>query len=261
MSASTTRRAQRLRTRPTIVEGDGGERLQASRFPQVFLEDDARLRRGTQACACPSPTPAPPRAASRTERAACAPRQRRVRAGPAGRPASVTVAIEPWLPWAPTFTLQSMPRAMSGDSTLVNTRCAASQRSCGLNTLPTPVSGIGSIGMTCTGTAARSGVRSRTQARSSPGSTVAPRLQLHVGDRQLAGIGVGLADHRGEADGGMLEDDLLDRRRIDVVAAADHEVLGAAGDPEVAVGIETAEVAGVDPASSTKAPWLCASFR
>jgi hypothetical protein len=58
--------------------------------------------------------------------------------------------------------------------TAVKTRVAASQRSWGLNTLPTPVSGMGSIGMTCTGTAARSGVRSRTQASSSPGATVAP---------------------------------------------------------------------------------------
>ena len=73
------------------------------------------------------------------------------------------------------------------------------------------------------------------------------RLELDVADRQLAGIGVGLADHRGEADGRMLEQDLLDRRGIDVVAAADHQVLGAAGDPEEAVGIEPAEIAGIDP--------------
>ena len=58
----------------------------------------------------------------------------------------------------------------------VNTRVAASQRSCGLNTLPTPVSGIGSTGMICTGTAARSGVRSRTKLSNSPGCTLAPGL-------------------------------------------------------------------------------------
>src|SRR3954452_20355784 len=139
-----------------------------------------------------------------------------------------------------------MPRSVRGVSTFVNTRWAASQRSCGLNTLPTPVTGIGSIGMTCTGTAARSGVRSRTHVSSSPGSTVAPCFSC-ISHRQFAGIGVGLADHRGKADGGMAEHDLLDRCRINVVAAADHEILGAAGDPEITVSIEPAKIAGIDP--------------
>ena len=67
-----------------------------------------------------------------------------------------------------------------------------------------------------------------------------PWLQLHVADWQLAGIGIGLADDRGKADGGMLEQDFLDGSGIDVVAAADDEVLGAAGDPEKAVFVETA---------------------
>src|SRR5579883_721402 len=80
------------------------------------------------------------------------------------------------------------------------------------------------------------------------------RLELHIADRQFAGIGIGLSDHGGEADGGMLEHDLLDRRRIDIVAAADHEILGAAGDPEKAVGIEPAEIAGIDPVSVDKGP-------
>ena len=94
----------------------------------------------------------------------------------AGTLRRVTVAMLPWLPWAPTLTVQSMPRSFSCDSTFVNTRVAASQRSCGLNTLPTPVTGIGSIGMICTGTAARSGVRARTQSSNSPGCTAAPGL-------------------------------------------------------------------------------------
>ena len=46
----------------------------------------------------------------------------------------------------------------------------------------------------------------------------------------------------------MLEEHLLDRHRVDVVAAADDQVLGPAGDPQVAVRVEPAEVAGVDPA-------------
>ena len=45
----------------------------------------------------------------------------------------------------------------------------------------------------------------------------------------------------------MLEHDILDRTGIDVVAATDHEILGAAGDPEKAVLVEPAEIAGIDP--------------
>src|SRR5438270_4642163 len=45
----------------------------------------------------------------------------------------------------------------------------------------------------------------------------------------------------------MLEHDLLDRLRIDVVPAADHQILGAPGDPEPAVLVEAAEIAGVHP--------------
>ncbi len=124
---------------------------------------------------------------------------------------------------------------------------AASHRSCGLKTLPTPVSGIGSMLEIWTGTAARSGVRSRTQASSSPGRNCRAWLQLDVTDRQFAGISVGLADDGGETDGGMLEQDLLDRAGIDVMTATDHEILGAARDPEKAVFVETAEIAGIDP--------------
>ncbi|GAA0002858.1 hypothetical protein BRDID11002_28590 [Bradyrhizobium diazoefficiens] len=31
------------------------------------------------------------------------------------------------------------------------------------------------------------------------------------------------------------------------VAAADDEILGATGDPEIAVGVQPAEIAGIDP--------------
>ena len=41
---------------------------------------------------------------------------------------------------------------------------------------------------------------------------------------------------------------LLDPRRMDVVAAADDDVLAAAGDPQIAVGVERAEIAGHEPA-------------
>src|SRR5262249_31784860 len=45
---------------------------------------------------------------------------------------------------------------------------------------------------------------------------------------------------------------LLDDRRIDVVAAADDHVLDAAGEPEIAVGVEASEVARVEPAVASE---------
>src|ERR1700759_4767811 len=45
----------------------------------------------------------------------------------------------------------------------------------------------------------------------------------------------------------MPKQDLLDRLRIDVVAAADHQILGAAGDPEPAILVEPAKVSRIDP--------------
>ena len=68
------------------------------------------------------------------------------------------------------------PRFERSASVSVKTRRAASQRSCGLNTFPTPVSGIASISTTFTGTAARSGVRSRTNSTSSFGLAFASGL-------------------------------------------------------------------------------------
>ena len=49
-------------------------------------------------------------------------------------------------------------------------------------------------------------------------------------------------------DRGMLEQHLLDLARVDVLAAADHHVLDAADDVDVAVRVHHAEVAGVHPA-------------
>ena len=56
---------------------------------------------------------------------------------------------------------------------------------------------------------------------------------------------------RGDAaapDPGYFGDRFLDLLRVDVAAAGDDHVLGAAGDEEVAVVVDEAEVAGVDPA-------------
>ena len=47
---------------------------------------------------------------------------------------------------------------------------------------------------------------------------------------------------------GMLEEHLFDLARVDVVAAADHEVLAAVDDEEKAVLIDVSEVSGVEPA-------------
>src|SRR5690606_17850832 len=41
---------------------------------------------------------------------------------------------------------------------------------------------------------------------------------------------------------------LLDQPRVDVVAATDDQVLGAAGHPDIAVRLDPAEIAGVEPA-------------
>ena len=75
-------------------------------------------------------------------------------------------------------------------------------------------------------------------------SAVAAGDQLDIDRRQLAGTGVRLADRAGEGDRRVLHHRVLDQRRVDVVPAADDQVLGAAGDPDVAVGVDPPEIAG-----------------
>src|SRR6266542_2505437 len=55
-------------------------------------------------------------------------------------------------------------------------------------------------------------------------------------------------DHGGLEDRGMAVQDGLDLLGIDVLAAADDHVLDPVDDPQVAVGVEDADVAGVQPA-------------
>src|SRR5208283_3046424 len=69
-----------------------------------------------------------------------------------------------------------------------------------------------------------------------------------VGDRDLAGVPVGAADGHGGADRGVAQQRVLDDPGVDVVAAADDEVLGPAGEVDEAAGVDAAEVAGVQPA-------------
>jgi len=46
----------------------------------------------------------------------------------------------------------------------------------------------------------------------------------------------------------MAQQRILDHHRIDIVAATDDQVLGAAGQVQVAVGVQVAQVARVEPA-------------
>ncbi|MNQ56253.1 hypothetical protein D3C85_703700 [compost metagenome] len=72
-------------------------------------------------------------------------------------------------------------------------------------------------------------------------------FQLHVGHRQFADLVIGLANGGGHGHGRMLVQGFLDHLRVDVVAAADDQVLAAAGKPDVAIGVDTTEVAGIEP--------------
>ena len=69
-----------------------------------------------------------------------------------------------------------------------------------------------------------------------------------VGHGNLAGVPVGASDGRGGADRGVAQQRVLDDPGVDVVAAADDEVLGPADQVHEAVGVHAAEVAGIQPA-------------
>ena len=56
------------------------------------------------------------------------------------------------------------------------------------------------------------------------------------------------AEHDGFVDAADRHQRALDRHRRDVLAAADDHVLAAAGDPQVALVVQAAEIAGVQPA-------------
>ena len=73
-------------------------------------------------------------------------------------------------------------------------------------------------------------------------------LPHHDGVDGLAEVGMRQADHGRFDDTGHGVDHVLDFLRIDVEAAGDDQVLGAADDGDVAVGIAPAHVAGLEPA-------------
>ena len=110
------------------------------------------------------------------------------------------------------------------------------------------MTGIASSTVTALGAAAGSATRADAQARSSSSPTLAPASEGHVGDGYLTGVRVGSADGRGRGDLGVGEQRVFDDGGVDVVAAADDEVLGAAGQVHEAVGVDPGEVAGVQPA-------------
>ena len=111
-----------------------------------------------------------------------------------------------------------------------------------------PVSGIASTMWICFGHAGRSAiVRSRMLLQLVRGRRGAGP-QRDVAHRQFAGIGVGHADRGGQRHRGMRRHRVLDHQRVDVVAAADDQVLGAAGDVEPAAVVGVAEVAAVEHA-------------
>ena len=70
----------------------------------------------------------------------------------------------------------------------------------------------------------------------------------HVGDRTLPEHLVAGRDHRGGPDPGLGEQELLDLPRVDLLAAPVDHVVGAAGQEQIAVLVQVAKVAGLEPA-------------
>ena len=68
--------------------------------------------------------------------------------------------------------------------------------------------------------------------------------QFDIGAGQFAGAGVGLADGAGEGHGRMRKQRILDLGRVDIMAAANDQVLGPPGDPEIAIGVDPPQIAG-----------------
>ena len=74
----------------------------------------------------------------------------------------------------------------------------------------------------------------------------------HEGDHRLAPLRVGPADDGGGPDAGVAQQRLLHLARVDVHPAADDQVLGPVAQREVPVGVEAADVAGVQPAAAQR---------
>ena len=70
----------------------------------------------------------------------------------------------------------------------------------------------------------------------------------HDRHRDAAPGGVGLAHHGGIDDGGVLAQDRLDLRGVDVLAPRDDQVVAAIGDAQQPVSVQRAQVPGAQPA-------------
>ena len=70
-----------------------------------------------------------------------------------------------------------------------------------------------------------------------------PADQFDIDARQFAGEGIGLADGARHGHGRMAGKGLFDLGGVDIVTAANDQVLGAARDPQVAIGVNAAQVA------------------
>ena len=88
---------------------------------------------------------------------------------------------------------------------------------------------------------------SNSRRSASPGSK--PGLERDEGLDHLAHHRVGLADHAGLGDGGVLHQRAFHLERADQVAGRLDDVVGAADEPEVAFGVAPGQVAGEIPAA------------
>ena len=73
------------------------------------------------------------------------------------------------------------------------------------------------------------------------------------GHHARAEIGIGDAGHARVADRRVFEQHRLDFGRIDVLAARDDQVVAPVEHPQATVGVEAADVAGVQPAVAQRA--------
>ena len=69
----------------------------------------------------------------------------------------------------------------------------------------------------------------------------------------LAPFGIGLADDRDQAHAGQAPDDGFDLGRVDPLAARFDQILGPAGDRQIAIIVDAGEVAGVEIAFASSA--------
>ena len=124
---------------------------------------------------------------------------------------------------------------------------ASSSRSTRRRSLPVSLNGSSSVSLI------RSGVHAdrsapRTWSRSSASSTCGAGLQHDRRHHPLAPLDVGDADDGGRLDGRVLDEHGLDLAGREVLAAADDHVVEPPVHEQVALVVEAAAVAGVEPA-------------